>query len=202
MYTTSGMTEDEVLAVIECVVRQLASKFTVPGFDRDDIAQEARLMAMDGLHRYEPQPDASGRPTRPLMNFLVSHVRNRLVNLRRDRHRRADSPCRRCQNGAPCGPDGGSCDAYLAWNERQQKKSFVRNPVGLDSVSEENASTGRDSTVEEASHREMLRMIDEGLPVELRRTYLQMRAGVPNVSRSKREQVEVAVREILGASLP
>lgn len=49
-----------------------------------------------------------------------------------------------------------------------------------------------------AEVNEVLALIDEHLPLDLRATYLQMRAGVANIPKHKRAAVEKAVRDILG----
>jgi hypothetical protein len=56
----------------------------------------------------------------------------------------------------------------------------------------------RADTVENAAVGEMLRLIDERLAPDLRRSYRQLRAGLP-VSKTNKEAVQKAVQDILGA---
>jgi hypothetical protein len=139
----------------------------------------------------------------PLENFLYSSIRNALVNLRRDKFRRNDPPCPRCHTGDPCAAArDGCCDKYRSWQSRNQRKANLANPLALDHVSDEGERRANaPSTVEtDAEIAEFLERIDAELPVELRQTYLQMRAGV-SVPKGKRVPVEKAVREILRGAI-
>jgi DNA-directed RNA polymerase specialized sigma24 family protein len=182
------MTEQDVLDCIERVVLILGPRFLVPGCDCDDIAQEARMMALECLPRYRPE-------VAPLENFVMSHVKRRLINYKRDHHKRCDSPCRSCYNGRPCGPDGRCCEAHLKWEDRQARKAKVTQPGQLVS------DPTRESDVEaDAEERDMLRVVDEYLPIDLRRDYLRMRSGCP-VTKARREAVMASVKEILAEVL-
>lgn len=126
MNIPKNMTEAEVLMAIEEAVRVvLPGKIHVPGYAQDDLAQEMRLYALQALEKYDPRPDQQGKPTRPLLNFLVVHCRYRTLNLRRKLFRRADSPCRRCHAGTPCGEDGRVCRKYAVWAARNDRKASL-----------------------------------------------------------------------------
>jgi len=72
------MTEQEVLDKINTVVNRIAPKYTFNGYDVDDIKQEAFLICMDALDRYDQK--------RPLENFLAVNLSNRLKNFVRDNY--------------------------------------------------------------------------------------------------------------------
>ena len=80
MKIPKGMTEAEVLAVINKICDRYAYKFQFGYFEPDDIRQEAFIIAVDALNRYEEG--------RPLENFLAVHVKNRLNNFKRDKYYR------------------------------------------------------------------------------------------------------------------
>ena len=80
MKIPKGMTEAEVLAVINKICDRYAYKFQFGYFEPDDIRQEAFIIAVDALDRYEEG--------RPLENFLAVHVKNRLNNFKRDKYYR------------------------------------------------------------------------------------------------------------------
>lgn len=61
----------------------MAKKYTFPNYDEEDIAQEAFIIGLEAMERYDPD--------RPLENFLRVHIRNRLSNFRRDKYYRPDS---------------------------------------------------------------------------------------------------------------
>ena len=80
MKVPKGMTKSEVLDVINKICDRYAYKFQFGYFTPDDIRQEAFIIAMDALERYDE--------SRPLENFLAVHVKNRLNNFKRDRYYR------------------------------------------------------------------------------------------------------------------
>lgn len=72
------MTQQEVIDQINVVVNRIAPKYTFNGYDVDDIKQEAFIICMDALDRYDNK--------RPLENFLSVHLSNRLKNFIRDNY--------------------------------------------------------------------------------------------------------------------
>lgn len=78
MKKPKNMTEQEVLEKITQVVDRIAPKYTFNGYDVDDIKQEAFLICMDALDRYDQK--------RPLENFLSVNLSNRLKNFVRDNY--------------------------------------------------------------------------------------------------------------------
>lgn len=82
MYIPSNMTKEQVVAQINIVVNRIAPKYTFYGYQRDDLKQEAFIICMEALPRYDEN--------RPLENFLSVHLSNRLKNFVRDNHFQAD----------------------------------------------------------------------------------------------------------------
>lgn len=72
----------ETLEKIQKIARALAPKYVFDCYDREDIEQEAILMGIDALSRYDKN--------RPLENFLYTHISNRLKNFKRDNYYRAN----------------------------------------------------------------------------------------------------------------
>lgn len=72
------MTQQEVIDQINIVVNRISPKYTFSGYDVDDIKQEAFIICMDALDRYDNK--------RPLENFLSVHLSNRLKNFIRDNY--------------------------------------------------------------------------------------------------------------------
>ncbi len=187
MKLPEGKTEAEVLEAIERAVNMLAPSFVFGYYDVDDVKQQARMFALEAMPRYDPE--------RPLFNFLCRHIRNRLINLRRDKQRRNDPPCQACHAGAPCEGGRSYCKKYSAWLTRNNAKANLCRPLGMECSGEEK---GRESTVvQDAELSETLRLIDVELPLGLRADYLRMREGV-SVPKARREAVTEAVKEILG----
>ena len=78
MRIPDSMTEEEVMSKINIVVDRIAPKYTFYGYQRSDLKQEAFIICMEALPRYDE--------TRPLENFLSVHLSNRLKNFVRDNH--------------------------------------------------------------------------------------------------------------------
>jgi RNA polymerase sigma factor (sigma-70 family) len=76
MKIPNNMSKDDVIKQIHTVVNRIAPKYTFNGYEIDDIKQEAFIICMDALDRYDE--------SRPLENFLSVHLSNRLKNFVRD----------------------------------------------------------------------------------------------------------------------
>lgn len=186
------MSENEVLDVIEDIADRLCRKYAFGPFTSEDIRQQVALEAIEALARFRPERGA-------LQNFLARHCRNRLLNMRRCLLTRwEDLPCERCHAGECCGKDGEFCEPYKRWRDRNRTKTNLLLTCDLAEVNDESESRMRlASTVQaDAEVTEIVQLLDERLPVELRRTMLQIRAGV-KVPKYERTRVEEAVRDIL-----
>jgi hypothetical protein len=189
----SGHTEKSVLDAVAKSVNVLAASFVFGPYEREDIEQQCYLFSFEVLEKEKYDPAL------PLENFLYIHIRNRLCNFRRDKLRRNDAPCLACHGGNPCQPGGQQCEKYAVWFERNQAKSNLMRPLDLSNIADEHEKHTRveSTVVEDAEIKETLTLIDRLLPVELRSTYLKMRASVP-VPKDRRLEVEAAIREIVG----
>ena len=70
------MTEKEVHETFMLVINKIAPKYVFDGYDLNDIKQEAYIICISAMDRYEDG--------RPLENFLSVNLSNRLKNLLRD----------------------------------------------------------------------------------------------------------------------
>ena len=82
MHIPENMTKDQVVDQINIVVNRIAPKYTFYGYQADDLKQEAFIICMEALPRYDAK--------RPLENFLSVHLSNRLKNFIRDNHFQAN----------------------------------------------------------------------------------------------------------------
>lgn len=78
MKVPKSMTYDEVVKQIQVVVDRISPRYTFGTYGIDDIKQEAFIICMDALDRYDQK--------RPLENFLAVHLSNRLKNFVRDNY--------------------------------------------------------------------------------------------------------------------
>lgn len=194
-----GKTEKEVLDTIEKVVRRLSTKFVFGFYTVQDVRQEARLMALRGLKDYDG--------VRPLENFLFTHVKNRLINFKRDNYRRSQCPCHICGEaykegkGGPHKNESGEatyCDVFHRWNKRNISKQHIVEPLDIDYINDERESHMRVSSqvVEDCIVAEALEKIDKELPTEYRAAYLQLREGLI-IPKLRRTEVQREIRRIL-----
>lgn len=192
-----GYTEERVLQAIEKAADILAPSFVFGSYDVDDIRQQCFLFAFEVLEKEKFDPG------RPLENFIYTHLRNQLINFRRNKFRRNDPPCGSCHSGVPCPKaEGEHCRKYRAWLRLNNAKANISSPLALDNVCDEKERRTRveSSSEQDVEIDELIKLVDSQLPVELRATYLQMRAGV-SVPKPKRLQVERAVTEILKGTI-
>jgi len=78
MRIPSGMTEEQVINTITTVCDRISPKYTFYGYTVDDIKQEAFIICIEALNRYEEG--------RPLENFLSVNLSNRLKTFMRDNY--------------------------------------------------------------------------------------------------------------------
>lgn len=78
MKIPDGMNSDDIINQINIVINRIAPKYAFSGYEIDDMKQEAFIICMDALDRYDCK--------RPLENFLSVHLSNRLKNFVRDNH--------------------------------------------------------------------------------------------------------------------
>ena len=193
MYLPDSISEKVFLAATEKVICVLAHSFAFGPFSVEDIKQQARLFAIQSMDKYDI--------SRPLDNFLYAHVKNRLINFRRDNFRRNDPPCKGCHSsvdGETAHTDKKYCIKYVIWMQRNTVKQNIISPLDISNIDDEDEkNTRRESTVvDDLIKQELLSLIDMRLDVELRSTYLQMQVG-ENVPKAKREAVEKAVLDII-----
>lgn len=172
MKIPKGMTEEEVVETINKVVNRYAYRFKFGYYDTDDIKQEAFIIAMEALDRYDND--------RPLENFLAVHVKNRLSNFKRDKF------FRRPQDFA-----NGELPP------RSEAKKFLMEPLNIENIRDEHEAnmSDADDFVEAVDTAELFLLIDQYLPIALRADYLRMMHGV-YVPKPRREQIHEEISSI------
>lgn len=78
MYIPAGMTENQVVETIVRVCDRIAHKYTFYGYGPEDMKQEAFIICMEALEKYDN--------ARPLENFLSFILPGRLINVIRNNH--------------------------------------------------------------------------------------------------------------------
>ena len=147
MEKPDNLSEQEVIDVIVRVSKKLAPKFVFASYEAEDIEQEAFLMGVEGLARYDS--------SKPLENFIYTHINNRLKNFKRDNYYRFD---------------------YGNAQKIQDHKKNILEPMDIAALY--TVST-EDETVSNAHIAEMIDLVDRKLPADLRGDYLRLQTNSP-----------------------
>jgi DNA-directed RNA polymerase specialized sigma24 family protein len=173
------ISESEVLAIIDEVVKVLAPSFKFGYYDIDDLEQEGRILAIDALSRYKSDKGAS------LKTFLYNHVKKRFINLKRDKHFRP-------------APKNISEEKLQVW---LKKNSCRRSLIDTVDISDnKNNPTVEQDQVENIHLKEISSIIDLHLPVEFRADYRCILEDV-RIPKSRRIKVLCILKDILNEHL-
>jgi DNA-directed RNA polymerase specialized sigma24 family protein len=188
------------VAAIEKVVLSLAAKFRFGYFDREDMKQQARLFAVQLINKRKYDPN------RPLENFLYTHVRNRLINFKRDNYKRSEPPCVGCpfydklckqsKNQCTAFEKREDCKKYMGWVQRNQAKQGLMHPMDIASIFDERLSHNH-SSIKEVELRELLEMIERSLPTVLLDAWQKARMG-DRLRKAEREKLQRHIIKIFG----
>lgn len=139
MRIPEGMTEESVFKVIDKVCTKF-DKFKFSIYSAEDIRQEAFILCVEALERYTEGP---------LENFLSVHVRNRLINLRRNK------------------------------SDANSDKFLINYPVCIDNVDEECESGMKyhDRAAEKLIGEELMEEINSRVPIERRMDLIKIMHG-------------------------
>lgn len=201
MKVPEGMTEQQVIDTIDVVMGRLSKKMKFGYHEIEDIRQQGFQYALEILEKetYDPK--------KPLENFLQTHIKNQLINYKRNNFIRSEKPCAGCvffdkskaksTKGEWCGAfdDPDSCKKYKGWRTRNDSKKSVMCPIDIDVVPNDTL-VGENDVSSKASFNELKNTIDELLPADLRADYLRMLDGV-SIPKSRREHVKAGVLQIL-----
>jgi RNA polymerase sigma factor (sigma-70 family) len=123
--------DEELVAAVEKVAKRLARLYRFSYHEVEDLVQECYVEAIKALDKY----DAS----RPLVNFLAIHLRNRLHNFKRNKHERITAPCESCPLGAWVKKSDSckiyeikeDCKLYAKWININAAKKNLSQPVNM-----------------------------------------------------------------------
>lgn len=171
-----GIDEQTFVDVIKKITQKLSYKFKFGYHEVDDMKQQATIFALEALERYDH--------SRPLENFLWTHVRNRLFNYKRDNYQRPDKPCLSCPLYDPklqCSTNGckeysnkSDCDLYRQWEERNNRK---KNLVQMSGQMNEETITDSKDFFDNISNQEIMELLDSQLSYQYREIYLKIKNG-------------------------
>ena len=189
-----GMTEEQVLQTIDLIANRLAAKFKFGYHELEDMKQQARLFAWEGLENYDG--------VRPLENFLWTHVRNRLYNFKRNNFGRPDKPCDNCpffdmsfsnsnHYGCKAFDNEEECDLYAGWLKRNTAKRNIMNTANLDiDIKQAN----RLDDVLDQKH--IFNLVDQSIPVLYREDWIRFVNSL-KLPKARREKIVDIITQIL-----
>ena len=143
----------------------MAPKYVFASYDVEDIQQEAFLIGIAGLEKYDT--------SRPLENFMYTHISNRLKTFKRDNYFRLDYG--------------------TAAQKIQDQKRRLLEPIDIDALY--NVCT-TDHTHSDAQINEMLSLIDRKLPAHLRRDYLKLQSNA-SLPKGRKAIIVEAIEKII-----
>lgn len=188
------MTEQQLVHTINNIANRLASKFKFGYHEIDDMKQQARLFAWEGLKNYDG--------VRPLENFLWTHVRNRLYNFKRNNFGRPDKPCDVCPffdrnfinlkgYGCKAYDNHEECDLYMGWMKRNTAKRNIMNTAQLDLE-----VRSKDNIEHIIDRKHIFNLIDQNLPVPYREDWLRLINNL-KLPKVRKEQTIEVIKNIL-----
>lgn len=193
----SGSSEAEVLSVIENVAGRLAGKFKFGYHDIDDMKQQARMFAWQGLEKYDNK--------RPLENFLWTHVRNRLYNYKRDNYARLEKPCDSCplydasfRNSRGYGCKGydneNDCSLLRAWKTRNKAKMSLMHGLYM----EYDIENKQEGALNALSTKEIFKLIDAELGVDFREDWIRYTNSL-KLPKNRKDKLIEEIKHVLEA---
>lgn len=160
----------EQLNIIQTVIKSHSHKYRIPGYEQEDIEQEAFLIALEAMKSWNENIG-------PLENFLSVFISNRLISFVRSQLK-LNFQCKDSQKALLSAVD-------ISLLTPEEKESLI----------------DKNDVIERVEQEEIVRKIDEYLPVSLRKDFLRMRAGV-KIGRGRAKKiydfVTVLLKELKG----
>lgn len=160
---------NEIMETIHKVVAAHSPKYKIPGYDNEDISQEAYLLAFKCYELWDKEIG-------PFENFLSRFLYNRLKTLVRD----------------------------LTLNNSiySENKKQLLSPLDISLVNWETEKNliKEDTVSQNVENDEIIKKIDQYLPVSLRKDYLKMKAGV-KVHRGRAKKIKLFITSLLNEFL-
>lgn len=165
------------MRVLDNISKRLAHKFKFGYHEFDDMKQQAAIFAIEGLERYDN--------TRPLENFLWTHVRNRLFNYKRNNFQRPDKPCLSCEfydsnyncSSNQCSKylDKAECELFKSWSVRNETKKNIMQPSYIDNTMDNMFfSNVFDEWIQ---NKEIIDFLDKNIHTDFREYYIKLKHG-------------------------
>lgn len=193
MYIPEGYTEKQVIDTITKVLQYLSPNYSFGYYDEDDMAQEGFIFAMEAMPRFDQSKNVS------LQTFISRHVRNRFLNMLRNKLFRYTPPCLECEKfdvikGVCVEHDSRCfCERWNKWESRNDaKRSLMEFSDG---------HTAEEETFENDMHvivdgKELLEYVSERISLCDRADFIRFIEGA-KLKKSRRVDIADKIREIV-----
>ncbi len=195
MKIPKGMTEEEVLSVIDKTVAYLAPSFKFGYFDVEDMKQEGFIFCMDALKAFNFQKSIQEDLSSALFTFLKTHVRWRFLNMRRKQLSRVEPPtclCELCKHDSANRLD---CKKYASWVKRNMAKRSLMEPFDVDELYNKEVS-GTFDFADAMASSEVMKILDEHIPSSIRVDYRKFIDG-DSLSKNRSDSLMQEIKNIL-----
>ena len=134
-------TDEGVQNLVETIVSMKKVKYSFPGVDPEDLAQDIRLMCWEALeHKFDPN-----KLGKSVFHFVARCVDNGLYNKFRGVYLDNNPPCLRCEyyikESKECAIDEVGCDRIVSYRDRMARKRAIAAPLSYNTHLDENDNT-------------------------------------------------------------
>lgn len=195
IFDQKNISQQDFITALDNISKKLVYKFKFGYHSIEDMKQQAAIFAMEGLKNYDN--------SRPLENFLWTHVRNRLFNYKRDNYYRPDNVCVGCpffdpQNKSSTNQckkfaNKNDCDIYSQWTNRNSLKKNIMQPSNIEN---EYDITNSSNFFNSISNKELIDIIEDKLETKYRESYLKLKAG-NKISKQELNKLKKHIQSII-----
>lgn len=188
--------EKEFVEILHRIVRKLGYKFIFGYHSYEDMYQQAAIFAMEGLEKYDS--------SKPLENFLWTHLRNRLFNFKRDNFKRPDKPCLTCPFfDKECAKSPNQCTKYTQvldcslykkWYVRNTSKQNIMKPTSIENEKSISSNSNENGVIFGIANSELLSKIERNLRGEYREIFLKIQHGI-KISKADTKKLQKYIQE-------
>ena len=197
MQIPPNLTEQQVLDSIEKIANGRLPHLFKFGYNTlDDMKQNARVLAIEGLSYYESSKGS-------LDTFLWIYVHNRLYNDKRNKSERP-KPCLSCPlaaydphlknstSGCTAFADKMDCKEFASWQKINFPKKNLMNLVGISTVVDENEERMKTSQDMDAAidYSDIVDLIDQKIPTNFRKDWIKLKTNINIPKSDKRKLIE------------
>jgi len=195
MKPPKGLTEEEVLQIIEKAVAYLAPSFKFGYFDVDDMKQEGTIFCIEALPSFNFKKSTQEDIKDALLTFLKTHVRWRFLNMRRKSLTRLEPPLCDCELCKEDSHNRLDCKKYSNWIQRNMAKRSLMEPFDVDGIYTTDASFVSNFD-ENLLSTDIINILNQHIPASIRGDYRRFIDGV-KLPKNKRDHLVASMKKIL-----